>query len=167
MPCSSCLVPVRVPSAVRPPDRGRFLARGHTDGTRTGPRVRAHPTQRWLVHGTCNHGRASVPTYEAFSREREVGGSSGSHVSQCIRVVYLSTIHCPFVPVCISVHQGHPLDETCINTCITIVLAPMMMIHYSHTRALRNPHVKKLNRGIWPRPVSYLWEIAVITASTY
>ena len=51
------------------------------------------------------------------------------HVSQCIRVVYLSTIHCPFVSVRISVHQGHPLDDTCIKTCITIVLAPMMMIH--------------------------------------
>ena len=51
------------------------------------------------------------------------------HVSQCIRAVYLSTIHCPFVSVRISVHQGHPLDDTCIKTCITIVLAPMMMIH--------------------------------------
>ena len=51
------------------------------------------------------------------------------HVSQCIRAVYLSTIHCPFVSVRISVHQGHPLDDTCIKTCITIVLAPMMVIH--------------------------------------
>ena len=47
----------------------------------------------------------------------------------CVSSVYLSTIHCPFVSVRISVHQGHPLDDTCIKTCITIVLAPMMMIH--------------------------------------
>ncbi len=47
----------------------------------------------------------------------------------CITVYQSCVSQHDTLSLCISVHQGHPLDDTCIKTCITIVLAPMMMIH--------------------------------------